>query len=330
MKTSVSTMITHVKRQADYNISDDDLDNLIIDKINNNLKLLKNWLMDKQLYRECSKSESFKTIENQEFVDITQARIVGNVATFTGIAGDKLKVSIDGTNYDDIDISASTTIALVVAAINSAAGATVASESDDGYLVITSTTTGSSSSVTIADGTSTGQTVVGDLFSTAAERTQDAIADVDEIVSMTERTNKRPITNISYDEYKAFFPDPTQDKNTTPNFFARLVERFYFGPTPSENILIYIDYIFHVVEVTSASTLPFKNKFDPLIEALCVMDITAWLAPENRKRMTTVEGRVKFWKEELIDKASQNIGMRQPTASRKPEVPYFAPRKVVN
>ncbi len=329
MKTTTAAMITRVKRQADYNISDDDLDNLIIDKININLNLLKVWLMDRQLYRECSKSESFKTIEDQEFVDITQARIVGNVATFTAVIGDKITVTIDGTGYTTAALTGAVLVATVVTAINLATAAIgdVATESDDGYLVITSPTAGSTSSAVISDNAGTG---AARLFTVVAERTQSSIADVDEIVSMTERTNKRPITNISYDEYKDYFPDPTQDRNTTPNFFARLVERFYFGPTPSENILIYIDYIFHVVEVTSASTLPFKNKFDPLIEALCVMDITAWLAPENRKRMTTVEGRVKFWKEELIDKASQNIGMRQPTASRKPEVPYFAPRKVVN
>lgn len=329
MKTLASAMITRIKRQLDYNITDTSLDNLVVDKINNNLKLIKVWLTDEGLYRECSKSTSFKTIEDQSYIDLTQARIVGDTATFTAVAGDAITVTIDGTDYTTGALTGAVLVATVVTAINLATAAIgdVAAESDDSYLVITSPTAGSTSSVTISDNAGTG---AARLFTVAAERTQSSIYDVDEIVSMTERTNDTPITGIPYEDLKAMFPDPTTDSTTSPDYYARLVEKIYFGPTPSDNILIYIDYLFHIIEVTSASTLPFKNKFDPLLEAMCVMDLTAWLDPENRSRMTTTEGRVKFWKQELIDSASRNIGIRQPMASRKDERPYFSPRKVVN
>jgi hypothetical protein len=99
----------------------------------------------------------------------TAGIITGDVATFTGIAGDKIKVTIDDIVYDDINISAAVSIDTVVTAINTAVGSVVASKAaTTGFLKITSPTTGDSSNVTIANGTNTTQTVVGDLFATAA------------------------------------------------------------------------------------------------------------------------------------------------------------------
>ena len=98
------------------------------------------------------------------------AVIAGDKTSFTGQAGDKIKVTIDSVVYDNIDISASTSIDNVVTAINSAVGAVVASKSSS-CLRITSSTTGSSSNATIADGTGTTQTVIAELFSIVANRT---------------------------------------------------------------------------------------------------------------------------------------------------------------
>lgn len=97
------------------------------------------------------------------------AVITGDKATFTGIAGDKIKVTIDDVDYDDIDISACVSIATVAVAINAAVGATVATVDGSTHLVITSPTTGTDSNVTIADGTNTAQTVIADLFATAVK-----------------------------------------------------------------------------------------------------------------------------------------------------------------
>jgi len=99
------------------------------------------------------------------------AVITGNQATFTGQADDKIKVIIDSVTYDDIDVSVCTTIDAVAAAINLATGGTQATKSPGGNLVITSPTAGAASTCTIADGSGTGQTVIAELFSVTADRT---------------------------------------------------------------------------------------------------------------------------------------------------------------
>lgn len=327
MKTAISTILTRIKRKADYNIPDTELDNLIIDEINDALKILKQWLMDAGLYHYCSKTSSFKTVEDEEYVDITNARIVGDTATFTGVAGDLIDVWIDGTEYANINVAASTSIADVVTAINAAVGSTVASESDDSYLVITSPTSGSTSAVIIEDDAGASG-AVDRLFSVSAERTQNSIYDVDEVVKLYEKTNDTPITFIPFDRFREIYPDLSNDTSLVPDNYSRLVERFYFGPRPTGNIYIYIDYIFQISEVTSASTCPFDNKFDPLIKALCVKGLAEFLEPDNRQRITTANEGIDFWRAHLITSASKNIGMRRGTASRKDETPYFAPRKV--
>src|SRR3990167_2786579 len=73
--TTISDLITRIKRKADYNISDGDLDNLIIDEINDALKVIKQWLMDAGLYKEVGKQDSFSTVANQNYVDISAETI---------------------------------------------------------------------------------------------------------------------------------------------------------------------------------------------------------------------------------------------------------------
>lgn len=103
------------------------------------------------------------------------AEITGNLSSFTGQANDKIKVIVDSTTYNNINISTCTTIAMVVAAINVAAGGTVALVAA-GCLKIVSRLSGVSSNVTIADGTGTGQTVVAELFSIPGNRTATGVA----------------------------------------------------------------------------------------------------------------------------------------------------------
>lgn len=328
-KTTISTLITKIKRKADYNITDSDLENFIIDEINSALKLIKQWLMDNGIYKDVSKSESIKTVEDQEYLNLNIARIVGDTASFTAVAGDKITVTIDGTAYTTAALTGAVLVATVVTAINLATVAIgdVATESDDGYLVITSPTSGATSSVVISDNTGTPATR---LFTVVAERSQSAIADVDEIISLTERTNDTPITQIGYDELKALYPDPIANSSNVPDYFAWFVDRLYFGPTPNDNIYLYVDYIFQVTEVTSSSTCPFNNKYDPLIIAMGVKGLAEFLEPDNANRIGAANKNIEFWTKQLITGASRNIGQRKGTASRKPEIPYFAPRKVIS
>lgn len=100
----------------------------------------------------------------------TKAIIVGDCDSFTGEAGDTIKVTVDDDTYDNIDISAAASIANVVTAINTAVGSTVASANSDGFLQLTSPTYGSGSKVSIANGTDTGQSVVAELFTVYSDR----------------------------------------------------------------------------------------------------------------------------------------------------------------
>lgn len=102
------------------------------------------------------------------------AFVIGDISTFTGQANDKIKVIVDGVTTDDIDISAATDLDDVVDAINAATGGSEASKSGvPNYLRILSNTTGTNSSVTIADGTNTGQTVIAELFADPNDRFSD-------------------------------------------------------------------------------------------------------------------------------------------------------------
>lgn len=97
----------------------------------------------------------------------------GDTTTFTGSAGDKLKVTINGVVYDDIDVATATSITAVVSRINTATtnyynltGFVVASVASSN-LRLTALCNDAVGDVTIADGTSTVNPCVQKLFNTA-------------------------------------------------------------------------------------------------------------------------------------------------------------------
>ena len=321
-KTTITNLIASIKRRFDYDITDADLNTLIIDTINDALKLLKQWLFDAGLLQEVSISTSFKTVEDIEYTDITNARIVGDASTFTGVAGDTLNVTMDGTAYSAISVAASTTIALVVSAINTAVGSTVASASVDGYLVITSLTSGASSSVTIANNAGT---PVTRLFTVAADRTQSGIADVDEIVKIYTKDNDYTLDYVSETKFREFLPDPQTDTAKYPEYFARLQDRIYLGPMPNDNVRLFIDYILDITEVTSTSTLPFKYKYDPLIKAISMWMLSFWLDAKDGSTSLNFQNYMEKMKDNLITNAGKNLGMNQQSRSRY-EREIIAPR----
>lgn len=323
-KTSVSSLLTTIKRKFDYNITDTDLDNYVIDEINLAIKTVKGLLVDHGMLQNVTKTSQFKTHEDTEYIDLGKARIVGDAATFTGVALDTLTVTIDGTAYAAIDVSACTTIALVVTAINTAVGSTVAYSSDDGYLEIISPTSGASSSVTIASGAGT---PAERLFTVSGDRTQSGIVDIDEILCLSERTNDTVIQQIPYQKLKELYPDPTANYTTVPDVFARFYDRLYFGPTPNSNIWIYIDYTTSISAVTSSSTMPFEDRFDPLIIALVIQGLQMFLDNTNATALAANASIVNTLKSELIINASRNIGIIRQLPSRDEPV-WPAPRMV--
>lgn len=149
-KSLVNTIVANIKRRADYNITDSDLDSLIIDSLNDNIQLLANILWDNNLTEDITNSNTLRTVPLQSWVDPTLAILTGNCTAFTAIAGDTIRVIIDGTTQNVV-LTGSTSIIDVATAINTAFGVSVASVDVNGYLCISSQTAGSTSAVTVSN-----------------------------------------------------------------------------------------------------------------------------------------------------------------------------------
>lgn len=322
-KTTVTNLLTQLKRKLDYNISDSDLDNLLVDFINDNVIVIKQWFTDRGIPWDSSASSKFMTVAGQDYVDYSYAVITGDATTFTGTAGDTIDVTIDGTAYADIDISGATDIAGVVTAINTAVGSTVASQDDNDCLVITSSTQ-TTGSVTIADGTSTTQTVIAELFSIEDNRSVTAFNDLDEIIKLTDRLNDTDIEIRPYSWLKHYEPDPSSDSTDTPSYAARWQNYIYFSPRPSDANMVYIDYIKVLSALTSSSTLPFEVTYDPLLKAMVQLDFEKWKDINAVNTHSACMIKVTELKQTLIDGA-RNIGQVSQAVSRN-EPDYTGPR----
>jgi hypothetical protein len=150
MKSLVNTIVTNIKRRADYNITDSDLDALIIDSLNDNIQLLANILWDNNMTEDITANSTIRTVPLQSWVDPTLAALTGNATAFTAIAADAITVTIDGV-AQNVVLTGSTSIIDVATAINTAFGATVASVDVNGYLNITSQAAGATSAVTVVN-----------------------------------------------------------------------------------------------------------------------------------------------------------------------------------
>lgn len=326
MKTAVNTLRDRLKARIDYDLSGDaDLDALVLEAINDVLKLIKQDLLDYGLLIDISASNTIKLIAGQNYTDIRQARIVGNAATFTPVALDAISVTIDGTAYPVL-MAGCTTIALVVAAINAAVGSTVASASTDTYLTITSPTTGSTSSVTIADTVGTATTR---LFTVSAERTRTSISDLDEVIAITERVNGTPINIISFKDFLDRYPDPSDSSSDVPDEVAFANNRIYSGPTPASDPTVYIDYLKLIADLTAGDSLPFESKYDPLVLAWAREELAMWLDSKDAVSIASAKSVRQEWENKLIISASNNMSMdRQAKSRREESYPNINPRMV--
>lgn len=313
-KNTVSTIISDIKILGDYNITDSSLDALLLKAVNYSVRRLRNLMVSYGIQEDLTYRHTFQTVAGQEYVDLTKAHIVGDVASFTGVAGDTVDVTIDGTAYADVAIAACTTIALVVAAINAAVGSTVASEDDNGYLMITSPTTGSSSSVTIADGTSTVATCIARLFSVEDERTQTAISDFEELMSLVDHHNESMVIPIGYKEYREYYSDPTSFSGS-PVHVSEFQNYLYLGPTPDQASYYYLDYVKRLTALTSSSTLPFDEVYDELIVSMSLEWLTSFLDSKDRTSLLSHKERTQALKLELIvNSPKRKWADRQPDA----------------
>jgi hypothetical protein len=311
-KTTVSQIITDIKTLGDYNITDTSLDTLVLKCLNYAFRNVRNWMCQFGIWEGVTTTASFKTIANQNYVDLTKAHIVGDATTFTPVALDSITVTIDGTGYTVL-MAGCTTITLVASAINVAVGSTVASVDDNGYLMITSPTTGTTSSVTIANLVGTPATR---LFSVAAERTQSAITDMLDIIKVVDRGNDRFLEYIPYQRLAEMYPDPASNSTTTPDYVSRMGEYIYFGPTPSSAILLYYTYIKTVAELTSADTMPIDSDYDELIIAKSLEWLYSFLDSKDRSSILTAKERVAELRKTLIVDSPKRIGLIRQSALR--------------
>ena len=222
-KTAVNYLITEVKREADYNITDSSLDTMLINFINKALKRVKQLFLDNGLWDEITAHDTFSTVADQEYIEL---------------------------------------------------------------------------------GTET--------------------VDFDQHMVLSERTNDSIITIIPFSEYRAMYPDPSSDKSGTPDVAAFFANSIYFGPTPSDAITIYFDYIKLVSDVASGGTMPFEDKYDPLIIAMVMEQFVKFLG-RNLNEITFAKSEVQELKHELIIAAAKNIGLNQQCHSRRGD--KFGPKK---
>lgn len=171
-----------------------------------------------------------------------------------------------------------------------------------------------------------------DSFSTVADQEYVDIAtetvDFDQPIVLTERTNDNPIWIISMEEYRRLYPDPTADKSSTPDVASFFGNRIYLGPTPSGAITLYLDYIKLITEVGSGDTLPFENKYDPIIVAIAKRNFREWQDESNIVAIKAAESQEEKAIQTLITGASKNMGMNRQVGRRRTNISYFSPRMV--
>lgn len=227
-KTTVSVITADIKALADYNITDSDLDALILKGINLANNRIKQWFMDEGYFDEIGASDSFSTVANQEYIDIATETI-----------------------------------------------------------------------------------------------------DFDQPIVLTERTNDSSIRIIPFKEYREIYTDPTANTSSTPDVAAFFGNRLYLGPTPSGVITLYLDYVKLFTKLTSSGSLYFEDKYDELVIAIVMEYLVKFLDRGNQAMVNSAKQDVLQIKKDLIVTASRNIGMSQQVQSRRDNIPYFSPRKVV-
>jgi hypothetical protein len=218
MKSTVNSLVSDIKLLGDYNITDTDLDLLIIVAINFALKRLKQWFMDEGLFDEIGAHDILSTVANQEYIELATETI-----------------------------------------------------------------------------------------------------DFDQVVKLTERTNDSPIDIIPFARYRELYPDPSADKSSTPEVATFFANRIYFGPTPSGVISIYLDYVKLITKVVAGGNIPYEDKYDELIVAICLDYLIGFLDNKNSNAITQSRDRIKELKHDLIVGASKNLGEIHQSASRREE-----------
>lgn len=101
-KTTVATITSDIKALVDYDITDSDLDELILSAINYSIKRMKQWFLDAGMFDEIGAHDSFSTVANQEYVDIATETIdFDQVVKLTERTNDSTIIIVPFSDYRD-------------------------------------------------------------------------------------------------------------------------------------------------------------------------------------------------------------------------------------
>lgn len=155
------------------------------------------------------------------------------------------------------------------------------------------------------------------------------LATADSILKVTERVNDTDIELISYAQFRATWVNPTRSTSTTPSQCAIFNDRLYLGPTPSATgTSIYVEFVASPTKVVAGETLPYKDKYDPLLIAMGVAELLPITDSNNVARLQLADANVKRLIKDLITNAASNF-VSQGSQSRDGSA-SLGPRRVIN
>lgn len=337
MRTTVQTLITKIKRRIDYNINDDALDLLLVDCLNDSIKVLRQKLLDRGINFEIGGSASLHTTASQSYIDISNFP-GACTATLVSVAGSvdsgahSYKVTFVTADGESEAGTASNSVTTVVATDGQVAltAIPVSPVSDVTARNIYRTTAGGSTYkllIQIANNTATTYTDnIADSALGATAPTISTIPTYSDLIRVTERVNYKAIDVIPYAEFLKFYPDPSAYSSSVPDRCAVWNQRIYFGPTPmASNTDIFIEYIRHDADLALTSNLYYENDYDPVLLAYTRLEYLRFFNAQDRTAIKTAEESALRYMDDLVIVAAKNVGQNKQVASRREEY-IFGPR----
>lgn len=334
MRTTVQSLVTKIKRRIDYNISDDALDLLLVDCLNDSIKILRQKLIDRGINFEIGGSASLVTTAAQAYIDISNIPDVPTLVSATaagsvdaGVHGYKVTyVTIDGESEGSTGANVT-----VAAGDKVTVTLSVSPSSDVTSRKIYRTTAGGSSYkllTTISNNTATTylDNIADSALGTTVCPTISTIPSYSDLVRVTERVNYKAIDIIPYAEFLKFYPDPAAFSSSVPDKCALWNQRLYMGPTPqASGTTIYIEFIRHDADLALTSNLFYENDYDPVLLAYTRLEYMRFFNAQDRTAIKTAEEAAHEYMDDLVIVAAKNIGQNKQVASRREEY-IFGPR----
>ena len=327
-KSTVQAIVNKTKRRIDQDVTDSDLDQLLLDNVNDANKIIKQWLQDAGINVEAGSSATLTTTASQEYIDLSltpSAPTLALVTIGTGLITDGAhyyKVTFVTADGESIASSASSLVTTNATHNKVTVTIPLGLSSDVTSRKIYRTAAGGSSYLllaTISDNTTT--TYLDDIADASLNATTaptiSTIPAYNDLIAISERTNDKDIELIPYERFVELYPDPTADTASTPEHCTLHNGRLYFGPTPTSAISIYIDFIKHLSELALTSNMLYDSQYDPVFIALVSELWTRWYDKSDSASIRLAQDYTLLVKHELITGASNNIGMNRQQQSRR-------------